>query len=69
MFTVYLSWAMERLQEKNKNKLATECLLSTCYQYSPKVVFSAMEKLLLEPDDPIKSSFKNGMWILTYFDF
>ena len=62
MFTVYLSWAMERLQEKITNKLATECLLSTCYQYSPKVVLSAMEKLLLQPEDPSKSPFKNGMW-------
>ena len=61
MFTIYLSWAMERLQEKNKNKLATECLLSTCYQYSPKVVLSAIERLLLEPEDPSKSPFKNGM--------
>ena len=61
MFTIYLSWALERLQEQNTCKLATRCLLSTCYQYTPKVVLSAIEKLLLEPEDPSKSPFKNGM--------
>jgi len=59
MFSIYLSWAMQRLQEKNKNKLATECLLATCYQYAPKVVLSAMEKMLFEPDDEKNDPFKN----------
>jgi len=49
---------MQRL-EKKTNKLATECLLSSCYQYSPKVVLSAMEQLLFEPDDEKNDPFKN----------
>jgi len=59
LFTVYLSWAMQRLQEQNKNKLATECLMATLYQFSPKVVLSAMERLLFEPDDEQNDPFKN----------
>eukprot|EP01084_Bolivina_argentea_P004584 8724_1 len=58
-FTIYLKWALERLSENKFNKLATECLLSTCYQYSPKVVFSVIEKYLFEPEDPAKDPFKN----------
>eukprot|EP00481_Brizalina_sp_1-RS-2013_P000762 TRINITY_DN1908_c0_g1_i1.p1 TRINITY_DN1908_c0_g1~~TRINITY_DN1908_c0_g1_i1.p1 ORF type:complete len:198 (-),score=50.26 TRINITY_DN1908_c0_g1_i1:199-735(-) len=59
MFTIYLQWVLERVCENKFNKLATECLLSTCYQYSPKVVFSMIEKLIFEPEDVSKDPFKN----------
>merc|ERR1711879_588213 len=57
-FTIFLKWAMERL-EKKTNKQATECLMAACYQYSPKVVLSWMEKQLLDPEDPKQDPFKN----------
>ena len=66
MFSIYVSWACQRLTESKFNKLATECLLSTCYQYSPKVVFSVIEKMLLEPEDEKKSPFKNGVFMFVF---
>ena len=70
IFSVYLSWAMQRLAESKFNKLATECLLNTCYQFSPKVVFSKMEKILFEPEEEKKDPFKNGMvWFMFLFLF
>eukprot|EP01083_Nonionella_stella_P148428 469767_1 len=58
MFTLYLEWALQRLSEKKFRKLATECLLATCYQYAPKVVISQIEKLLLEPEDDKRNMFE-----------
>eukprot|EP01083_Nonionella_stella_P308077 1085504_1 len=45
MFTIYLSWALQRLGENKFKKPATDLLLNTCHQYSGKVVFSQIEKL------------------------
>lgn len=59
MFTIYLSWAMEKLQEKKFNKIAEDCIMATCFQYGPKLVFTAMEKFITEPENPAKDPFKN----------
>eukprot|EP00486_Rosalina_sp_Unknown_P000386 CAMPEP_0201564432 /NCGR_PEP_ID=MMETSP0190_2-20130828/2720_1 /ASSEMBLY_ACC=CAM_ASM_000263 /TAXON_ID=37353 /ORGANISM="Rosalina sp." /LENGTH=760 /DNA_ID=CAMNT_0047980613 /DNA_START=97 /DNA_END=2376 /DNA_ORIENTATION=+ len=59
IFNVYLSWVLQRLAETKFNKLASECLLNTCYQFSTKVVFSQIELLLLHPVHPNKDPFKN----------
>eukprot|EP00484_Ammonia_sp_Unknown_P027598 CAMPEP_0197036334 /NCGR_PEP_ID=MMETSP1384-20130603/13870_1 /TAXON_ID=29189 /ORGANISM="Ammonia sp." /LENGTH=1659 /DNA_ID=CAMNT_0042466507 /DNA_START=112 /DNA_END=5091 /DNA_ORIENTATION=+ len=58
-FKPYLSWALQRYGESKFEKHAAECLLATCYQFSPKVVFSYAEKLLFEPEDPKNDPFKN----------
>ena len=50
MSTEYLKWAIEDLSEKNTKTLATECLLSTCYQYSPKMVLSVLEQILFQTE-------------------
>merc|ERR1712129_538676 len=59
LFNPYLLWALERLSEVKFNAMATECLLNTCYQFSPKVVFCSIEKLLLDPNEPNKDPLKN----------
>ena len=69
LFSIYLSWAMQRLGESKFNKLATECLLNTCYQFTPKVVFSQIEKLLLEPTAANNHPFKNGMFYMYMYIF
>ena len=65
IFSIYLVWTMQRLQESKFNHLATQCLLNTCYQFSPKVVFSKIEQILLSPDyrDPYcQDHFMIGMY-------
>eukprot|EP01084_Bolivina_argentea_P037117 68603_1 len=43
IFSVYLKWLLQLLQNDTLNKEATECLMATCYQFTPKNVFYIIE--------------------------
>ena len=58
LYTVYLQWALERLSEPKFSYLARRCLMTTCYQFEPRVVMTSIIRLLQETDD--KQNFTRG---------